>query len=149
MANSDGSTLSWSGIFVRFLLALVLVYATWNPFGGKSFVEWVFLPLLGKGDPAMAGNAPVKFLLGVVLVIGWVLYLQATRRSIGAAGSLLVAALVIGIVWLLSSWNVLALQGPVIAHALLITVALVLAMGMSWSHISRRMSGQVDTDTVE
>ena len=28
------------------------------------------------------------------------------------------------------------------------TRSLVLAIGMSWSHISRKMSGQLDTDTV-
>ena len=35
-----------------------------------------------------------------------------------------------------------------IAHLVLIAVSLVLAIGMSWSHVSRKMSGQMDTDNV-
>mgnify|MGYP001109104166 CR=1 FL=1 len=28
-------------------------------------------------------------------------------------------------------------------------LAMILAVGMSWSHLSRRMTGQLDTDAVE
>jgi hypothetical protein len=35
------------------------------------------------------------------------------------------------------------------AHIILLCIALLLSIGMSWSHISRRMSGQVDTDSVD
>ena len=54
-----------------------------------------------------------------------------------------------GVVWLLASWNVLAVQGSVIEWVVLVILSVVLAMGMSWSHISRRMSGQIDTDEVQ
>ncbi len=146
-SNTEG--ISWGGIGVRFVLALVLVYATWNP-TGTSFTHWVFLPLFGTGDTGSAGDqAPLKFLLGLVLVSGWVLYLQATRRSLGAAGALLVGAICGGVVWLLSSWNVFTMQGQAIAHVVLVVLAMILAMGMSWSHLSRRMTGQLDTDSVE
>ncbi|MCI0697027.1 DUF6524 family protein [candidate division KSB1 bacterium] len=30
----------------------------------------------------------------------------------------------------------------------MIIFALVLAMGMSWSHLTRRLSGQIDTDQI-
>lgn len=146
MATTGGIT--WSGFGTRFLLALLLVYATWNP-TGVSFTHWALLPIFGVAGSGEAGaQAPVKFLLAVVLVAGWVLYLQATRRSLGAAGAALVAAIAGGVVWLLASWGV-GMQGPVIAHVVLVILSLVLAMGMSWSHVSRRMSGQVDTDAVE
>ncbi|MBK7594958.1 MAG: hypothetical protein IPJ11_06860 [Gemmatimonadetes bacterium] len=146
-SNSEG--ISWGGIGVRFVMALVLVYATWNP-TGTSFTHWVFLPIFGDGAAGTASaQAPLKFLVGMMLVAGWVLYLQATRRSLGAAGALLVAAIGGGVVWLLASWNVLTMQGQAIAHVVLVVLSMILAMGMSWSHLSRRMTGQLDTDAVE
>jgi hypothetical protein len=140
--------LSWGGIGVRFLLAIVLVYATWNPFG-LSFTDWAIMPMFTGTEGDSSRHAPLKFLAGVLLLAGWVLYLQATHRSLGAAGAVLVAAICGGVVWLLASWRVFAMQGPAIAHAILLVLAVILAMGMSWSHVSRRMSGQVDTDAVE
>ena len=140
--------LSWSGIGVRFLLAVVLVYATWNPFG-LSFTDWAIMPMFTGVEGDASRHAPLKFLAGILLLAGWVLYLQATHRSLGAAGAVLVAAICGGVVWLLASWRVFAMQGPAIAHAILLVLAIILAMGMSWSHVSRRMSGQVDTDAVE
>jgi len=35
------------------------------------------------------------------------------------------------------------------SHLVLAVVAIVLAVGMSWSHVSRRLSGQIDTDDVD
>jgi len=146
--TADG--LRGRGVLFRLVFALVLVYATWNPWG-KSFVHWVILPIFGSGTEGnTAGtNAPLKFLLAVVLVAGWAVYLQATRRALGASGALLVAAICGGVVWLLASWKLFAMQGPVISHVVLICTAILLAVGMSWSHLSRRMTGQTDTDLVE
>lgn len=144
--TSDG--ISWGGIGVRFLAAVGLVYTTWNP-TGISFAHWALLPIFGRGGGEATAQAPLKFLAGVILVAGWVLYLQATRRSLGAAGALLVVAICGGVVWLLASWNVFSMQGQAVAHVVLIILAMVLAIGMSWSHLSRRMTGQLDTDSVE
>lgn len=146
--TTNTETLSWGGIGTRWVMALLLVFTTWNP-TGISFVHWAVMPIF-NGAPGEGGtNAPLRFLLGVVLLAGWVLYLQATRRSLGAGGTVLVGALCAGVVWLLASWKVLAMQGPMIEWIVLVILSIVLAMGMSWSHISRRMSGQVDTDEVQ
>jgi hypothetical protein len=141
-------SLTPKGILARFVFALILVYATWNPWG-KSFVHWVILPIFGTGTGSATASAPLKFLLAVVLVAGWAVYLQATRRALGMAGAILVAAICGGLVWLLASWNVLAMQGDVISHVVLLCTAILLTVGMSWSHLSRRMTGQTDTDLVE
>jgi len=144
---SPADRIGGQGFLVRFLFALLLVYATWNPWG-KSFVHWVIMPFF-NGSSEGGATAPLKFLLAVALVAGWVVYLQATRRSLGAAGTLLVAALCAGVVWLLSSWKLFTMSGDVISHVVLICTAILLAVGMSWSHFSRRMSGQADADLVE
>ncbi len=142
------SGLSWGGIGVRFLVAILLVYASWNP-TGYSYADWAIMPIFGAGDAPPSDNAPLKFLAGLILLTGWVLYLQATHRSLGAAGAALVAAVCGGIIWLLASWGAFTMQGPAIAHAILLVLAVILSFGMSWSHVSRRMSGQVDADLVE
>ncbi len=141
------NSVSWGGITGRFLFALLLTYGTWNPLG-KSFVHWVILPIVGRGGDA-AASAPIKFLLAILLVIGWTIFLQATRRALGVVGAVLIAALCGGIIWLLTSWKVLALRGDVIAHAVLVSTAILLTVGMSWSHLSRNLTGQVDTDSVD
>lgn len=144
MADSDGS--GWSGLPARILAALVLVHATYNP-EGWSFYHWALEPLVSGAQTA--GPAAVKFLAGVVLLAGWVIFLQATRRSIGIAGSALVIALAAGVIWLLLSWHVVtARSARSVQHIVLVVLSLVLAVGMSWSHINRRMSGQLDTDDV-
>ena len=137
--------LSLGGLLTRYVVALLLVYGTWNP-EGYSFVDWVFGPLL-FGAPATAGLPAVKFLVGIVLVGAWAVFLNATRRSLGLPGALISLAIVGGVIWLLMSLNVVrASSGRGIAHVVLIALSILLCAGLSWSFVSRRLSGQVDTD---
>lgn len=141
MASND---ISLGGVALRVLLAALLVFATFNP-EGYSFYHWAIAPVI-RGEGSFD---PLKFLAGVVLLAGWVIFLQATRRSIGPMGALLVAAITGGVIWLLIDRRVVtATSGRGIAHVVLIALALVLGVGMSWSHFSRRISGQSDTDVV-
>jgi len=136
-----------SGLVARVVGALVLVYATFNP-TGRSYFHWVIAPLIGMA-PATGGSAALKFLIGVVLLIGWVVVLQATRRSIGLTGAVLALAVCGGLIWLLVEQHVLAPAGSAaIAHLALFAIGLVLGVGMSWSLFSRRLTGQIDTDQV-
>jgi len=134
-----------SGVIARVLATLVLVYATFNP-TGRSYFHWVVAPLLGLGQPS-GGSSALKFLAGVVLAIGWIVVVQATRRSIGITGAVLALALCGGLIWLLVEQHVVSPSGSAaIAHIALIAIGLVLGAGMSWSFLSRRLTGQVDTD---
>lgn len=134
------------GIGLRLVAALLLVFATYNP-DGPSFYHWVIAPLLGGA--ATAGPASVKFLSGIGLACAWVVFLTATRRSIGVMGSTLVLALAGGIVWLLLDTGVVSAKSARgITYAVEICTALLLAVGMSWSHVSRKLTGQMDTDQV-
>ena len=137
-------SITWRGVLVRLLASLVLVFLTWNA-EGWSYYHWTIQPLLDG-----AGNfSALKFLAGMLLIAGWVVFLQATRRSIGIMGAVLVAAIAGGVIWLLiSSGIVSANSGKGIARVVLIGVSLILAVGMSWSHMSRRITGQADTDIV-
>ena len=138
--------IGWGGFLARFALALVLVYATYNPWG-VSYVHWI----LGMGQPAHESSwfssPALKFVVGVVLAIAWVVYATAARRSLGGVGILLVVALCAGVIWLLVEQDVVNTSSvPALTHVALVVIATVMAIGMSWSHLRRRMSGQVDTD---
>jgi len=141
---------NWSGILGRFLMAVVLVAATYNP-EGYSFFHWALLLLYKSPPPDLTFGAlnPLKILAGIALLVGWIVFLQATKRSLGGKGVFLTVALLGGIIWVLIDFNVFSPRGTkAISYLVLIVVALVLAAGMSWSHVTRRLSGQVDTDEV-
>ena len=137
----------WAGVLGRFLVALLLVYGTFNPLG-RSWFHWAVLPAVQ--DPGSVLHiGPLKVLVGLILLIGWVFFVQATRRSLGTAGVVLALALCGVLIWLLISWHVLSPESTSgIVHLVLISVSLILAIGSGWSIITRKVTGQVDTDEV-
>ena len=87
---------------------------------------------------------------GIVLLIGWVMFLRATWNSLGPMGTILAVAFFGIIIWLFIEWGFFSLEdSSVIQWVVEIIVAAVLAVGMSWSHVRRRISGQYDTDEIE
>ena len=134
------SQFSAPNVLLRFLVALLLVFSTYNP-SGYSYYDWV----IHRGDTSL----PLLVLIGVAILIGWVVYWRATLRSLGAIGVLLALALLSCFVWLAIDFNLLSLTGKPFIYVVLIILAAVMAIGMSWSHIRRRLSGQVDADDVD
>lgn len=128
---------------LRLLFALVIVLLTFNP-SGFSFFHWA-------RDAFFASSlGPLHALAGVALLIGWVIFVKATSQSLGLVGVVLVAALFGVLVWMLFFYDVVAnADFSTIVWIALTGVALVLAVGMSWSHIRRRMSGQASVDEVD
>jgi len=133
--------ISWAGIGVRFLVALLLVFATYNP-EGYSYIDWLSMK--------EAGPLALKALVGVILVIGWTIYLRATLRSLGGFGMLLVIALMATLLWLLITWKVIPYDSiRATTYMVEVVISALLAVGMVWSHIRRRLTGQVDVDEIE
>lgn len=129
-----------SGFIVRLIVALVLVFGTFNP-SGYSFYHWAL---------AEGGSMPLKFVAGIVIVIVYIVYLRATWRSIGPIGLVLVAGLFGGIIWALIDFDLIDTAKPtVMTYLLLVLISLVMAVGLSWSHVRRRVSGQSDIDDLE
>lgn len=142
----EGEGVSWKGILGRFAAALVLVYGTFNP-EGYSFFHWAVNPLVRGQMDMVRQQLPVKLLVGLVLVAAWVFFVQATRRSIGWLGAMLMLGILGALVWALIDWHVLnPTSSRAVAHVVLGAVALVLTIGMSWSHLTRKVTGQVVTD---
>ena len=126
---------------MRSLFAIALVLITVNP-SGFSFYHWLFAP--------EAGPAALKVLFGVILLIGWVVYINATKNALGLPGALLVAVFFVALIWLLIELGLLrADSASAVAWLAELILAGILAIGISWSHIQRRISGQIDTDEIE
>jgi hypothetical protein len=138
MAGYQGITAS--GFLLRLGAALVLVFATYNP-THYSYFYWV--SHLQKFTPWVA-------LAGILLLIGWTIYLRATANSLGLFGLLLAAAFFGTLLWLFIYLGWIHADS-IKAMTWLVEGILccVLAVGISWSHIRRRITGQVDVDEVD
>lgn len=134
-------TITVTGVLLRFGLALLLVLVTFNP-TGFSYAHW-----FGKHFPHLT---PVIVLAGLVLLAGWIVFVRATMRSLGTGGVLLVLLVAGALIWLFVSWGWMSLSsGTAMSWIAIVITAIVLATGMSWSHVRRRMSGQADVDEID
>lgn len=132
--------LSFSGFLVRAALSLVLVLLTFNP-SGYSYVH-----LVADGFPHVT---PVKVVLGILLLIGWIVFLGATLRSIGLLGMLLAFGLCAALIWMIVSWGWVSLDNrSALTWIGLVVLAVIMAIGMAWAHLYRRWTGQTTVDEV-
>ena len=129
------------GIILRWLGAFVLLSATYNP-TQINFTRWA--------EANWQTQMPLTILLGLLLGVGYMIYIGATLRSIGAFGIILVAAIVAALVWVLIDYQILTLQNPQLNLWLgIFALSVVLGIGLSWSIIRQRLSGQATVDEVQ
>jgi len=122
----------------RWIFAIVLVFGTYNP-TEYSYASWVIASSSTFG--------PVMALVGVALLIAWIVFLRATLVSLGVLGIILGGALFACLVWLLVDMGWLSLDSSdALTWVILLVLSFILATGMSWSHIRRRLSGQFSVD---
>ena len=127
---------------LRVVFALALVLLTFNP-SEFSFFDWV------QNGFANGNLGPEHLLAGVILAIGWAIYLRATFRALGPVGLVLAGALVGALVWLFIDLGWLAADSTrAITWITLFCIAVMLGIGLSWSHVRRRLAGQFDVDDV-
>ncbi|HSF05483.1 MAG TPA: DUF6524 family protein [Methylomirabilota bacterium] len=113
----------------RFAFALLVVGATYNP-TRYSYYAWV-------EHTGWQWRPPIVF-VGVVLLIGWVVCLRVTLRSIGGLSLLLANAFLAAFFWLLADWGWLPIENvAAISWLGLFSVAVILAVGMSWPLLRR------------
>jgi hypothetical protein len=130
-----------NGFLVRFIFAIITVFATYNP-EGVSYYHWI--------SEALPEFSIIKAFLGVVLLICWIILIRATLGSLGIIGILLAAAFFGLAIWLIIDVMGLSTDNlRVISYIIEIMLASVLSIGVSWSHVRRRISGQVDTDELD
>ena len=128
--------LTIDGFLVRFAFALLVVGATYNPtrysyyaWAGRTGWQW----------------RPLFVFVGVVLLIGWVICLRLTLRSIGGLGLLLANAFLASLFWLFADWGWLPIENvAAISWIGLVSVAAILAVGMSWFRLRAARAARSD-----
>lgn len=129
------------GIILRWLGAFLLLSATYNP-TQINFTRWA--------EANWQTQMPLTLLLGLLLGVGYMIYIGATLRSIGTFGILLVGAIVAALVWVLIDYQIFTLQSPSLNLWLgILALSVVLGIGLSWSIIRQRISGQATVDEVQ
>jgi hypothetical protein len=133
--------INWLGFLLRLLASFILVFSSYNP-SGYSYYHWV--------SENIDSLTPMIALAGVLLLIGWTILLRATFRSLGPFGLLLAAAFLGVLLWMMIDWGWFDADSlTAVTYIVLAVLSGVLAIGVSWSHIRRRITGQIDVDDVE
>ena len=130
--------ISWFGVFMRLVGALAVVLLTYNP-TGHSFYHWAMRDF--------ASITAVKAFAGAILLVGWVVCIRTVFVSLGALG-LLLSALVLGtLVWMLRDYGILNADSPsLLSWLTLIIIGIIFGIGLSWSLLRARVTGQVEVD---
>lgn len=132
------SDFSFVSFLTRWLFAAALVAGTYNP-TQYCFFHWVL--------SQSVTFSPIMAVTGIALLIGWIILLRATLESMGVLGIVLGGALFASLIWLVIDMGWLSLDSPSkLTWVVLLVFSLILATGLSWSHIRRRLTGQVDVD---
>jgi hypothetical protein len=129
------------GILLRWIGAFALLSATFNP-TRFNYIRWA--------EANISDQLPLTILLGLLLAVGYMIYVVATLRSIGAFGIVLIAAIFGATIWVLIDWGILTLANPSLNLWLgIVALSLILGVGLSWSILRQRLSGQATVDEVE
>ena len=141
--NVATSGMTATGFLWRFVAALVLVLLTYNP-SGQSAWHWI------SSAVSESSFGPLHLLLVGVLLAGWAVFWIATWRALGTLGVVLAAIILGAIIWLLFDIGLLESHSvSAITWIVLVALAAVLAVGVSWSHIWRRVTGQFNVEDVD
>ncbi len=125
----------------RWTAAFVLLAVTFNP-TQYNYVAWA--------RDYGGSNLSIAVLVGLLLLVGYIVYLRATLRSIGPLGMILVLGIVGAVIWVLSDIGLISLDNPGVNVWLgLVALSLVLGVGLNWSHVRRALSGQSDMDDID
>lgn len=129
------------GIISRWLGAFVLLAAIFNP-TDWNFVTWA--------RANWTDQMPVIVFAGLILGVVMMVYLVATMRSIGLLGAIIIAAIFAAFLWVLTDWGLLALgNSDVTVWLAIFALSLILGIGLSWSILRQRLSGQASVDEIE
>ena len=126
------------GFLLRWLAAFFLLAATYNP------TEWSYVRWAVK---SWQDQLPLAVFIGLVLLVAYVLFLTAVFRGIGTVGVFLIGAVLAALLWVLYDFGWLSLENPSTNTWLaLVMLSIVLALGMYWGILWRRISGQLEVD---
>ncbi|MBL9064561.1 DUF6524 family protein [Tabrizicola sp.] len=129
------------GFLLRWLGAFLLLAAIFNP-TDWNFVRWA--------QSSWGAQTSLVVFTGLILAVAAMVYLVATMRSIGVLGAIIIAAIFGAGLWVLTDWGLLGLDNSSLNTWLgILVLSLILGIGMSWSILRQRLSGQQTTDEVD
>ena len=129
------------GFLIRWLSALLLLSLTFNP-TPWNYTRWA----LDNWETQL----PLTVLGGLLLLVAYVLFFTAVLRGIGGIGVILILAVASALVWVLVDYGWLNLSDPTAnTWVALVSLSVVLAVGMYWGILWRRISGQLEVDEDE
>lgn len=132
---------SLMGVLWRVAFSLALVILTFNP-SGHSYFHW-----LADGFPSIQ---PAKAVAGILLLGAWLFFVRSTFNALGGVGVGLLVALFASITWWMASRGWVSLDDrAMMAWVVLAILGIVLGIGMSWSLIRQKASGQSSVDRVD
>ena len=141
--NDDNNDFTWISFLWRLCLAVILVFATFNPTGYSAY-HWITQAI---GDSRFGSVHAVAIAL---LAIGWTIVIVATWRALNMLGVVLVALALAAFVWLFVDLGVLKPHSvSAYAWVVLACLSILLAIGMCWSHLWRRLTGQYNVEDVD
>ena len=129
------------GFLVRWVFAFLLLAFTFNP------TEWNYARWAAEN---WQNQLPLAVLFGLILLVAYVLFFTAVLRGIGALGVVLILAVFAALIWMLVDFGWIDLRNPTANTWVgLIALSVVLAVGMYWGILWRRLSGQLEVDEDE
>lgn len=137
MASVD---FSYPQLVQRWLMAMLIVFATYNP-SGYSYAHWV----IDLDDSRWS----LKLLVGTGLLILHLTFVFATFRALRPTGLLVTVAFFVALVWTIIDNGYLTSLGFRSWITIILGIfATILAIGVSWSYIRGRLSGQADSNDI-
>ena len=132
---------SLTGVLWRMAFALGLVFATFNP-SGHSYLHWLAADF--------ETGRPAKAIIGLGLLCAWIFFVRSASAALGAIVSGLLTVFFAAVVWWMTSrgWVTIG-SGAALAWVALTILGLVLGIGMSWSLIRQRVSGQASVNRID
>jgi hypothetical protein len=126
-------------MLVRWFMIMGVLTAIYNP-SGRSFVHW-----------AVEGTAPLslRVAVGSVLLVMLAYCYRLSVRALGPIGVLMLAALLAVTATALVDISLIQPQGRAAMIAYLQAIITTgLTVGVSWSALRTRISGQIDSDDI-
>lgn len=136
----EHQSFTFGSFCLRWAAASFIVFATYNP-SGYSYYHWV--------TSGLETQTSAKVLAGLALAIGYVVAARISRVALGTSG--FVTALLCA---LLFSFGMMAVVSPgtrfeeEVRYLHLFSISTAIAIGVSWSHIKHRVTGQRTARTV-
>jgi glucan phosphoethanolaminetransferase (alkaline phosphatase superfamily) len=127
--------------FLRFIIAAVVAFATYNA-EGFSYFHWI-LNNLGSLNLYMAGAA-------VVLVLCWIMLIRSSIASLSLIGFSLVTVAFALLAWfIIHRLGLNASSKGAIIYIIELAIASVLSVGVPWSRIKRKFLPQPSEKPVD